>query len=258
MDTAMPVVHLLERELRVFTKLWHAFAFSTFVMPALFLAAMGVGLGGMVDDRPGAVAGLSYLHFVTPGLLVAAAMQQAAGESMWPVLGGVKWDNRFAGMIATPVGPLDVYACLVAYVAIRTTASVTAFLLVAWALGGLVSPWAVLALPAAVLCATAIATPVSAWAVTQESDAPFAMAMRLGVMPLFLFSGTFFPVSTLPHALRPFAWLSPLWHGVELARHATTGDAAWGADGLHVAFLVAFAAAGAVWGGRNFVRRLTP
>ena len=253
-----PVVHLLERELRVFAKLWHAFAFSTFVMPALFLAAMGVGLGGLVDDRPGAVAGLSYLHFVTPGLLVAAAMQQAAGESMWPVLGGVKWDNRYAGMVATPVSALDVYASLLAFVAIRSAASVAAFLLVAWALGGLVSLWAVLALPAAVLCAVAFAAPVSAWAITQESDAVFAMAMRLGVMPLFLFSGTFFPMSTLPRGLRPLAWASPLWHGVELARHATTGHAAWGADVLHVGFLLGFAALGVAWGRRTFVRRLTP
>ena len=161
-------------------------------------------------------------------------------------------------MVATPVSALDVYSCVLAYVAIRSTASVGAFLLVAWALGGLVSPWAVLALPAAVLCAVAFAAPVSAWAITQESDAPFAMAMRLGVMPLFLFSGTFFPVSTLPHGLRPLAWLSPLWHGVELARHATTGNPAWGADAVHVAFLVAFTTVGVLWGRRTFVRRLTP
>jgi lipooligosaccharide transport system permease protein len=253
-----PVVHLLERELRVFAKLWHAFAFSMFVMPALFLAAMGLGLGGLVDARPGAVAGLSYLHFVTPGLLVAAAMQQAAGESMWPVLGGVKWDNRYAAMVASPIGPFDVYLCLIAYVAIRTTATVTAFLLVAWALGGLVSPWAVLALPAAVLCAAAFAAPVSAWAITQVSDAPFAMAMRLGVMPLFLFSGTFFPVSTLPAALRPLAWLSPLWHGVELARAATTAKVSWGADAAHVLVLLGCVAAGTWWGRRTFTARLTP
>lgn len=257
-DRIAPVGRLLEREAVVFAKLWHAFAFSTFVMPALFLAAMGVGLGGLVDDRQGAVAGLSYLHFVTPGLLVAAAMQQAAGETMWPVLGGVKWDNRYAAMVSAPISAYDVYVCTIAYVALRTAASVSAFLLVAWALGGLASPWAVLALPAGVLCAVAFAAPIAAWAITQQTDVVFAMVMRLGVMPLFLFSGTFFPVSTLPSPVRPLAWLSPLWHGVELARAATTGHGALGASLAHVLFLLVCVVAGAAWGRRTFAARLTP
>jgi lipooligosaccharide transport system permease protein len=246
---------VVERDLRVFAKLWHAFAFSTFGMPVLFLAAMGLGLGGLVDDRPGDVQGLSYLHFVTPGLLVAAAMQQAAGESLWPVLGGVKWDHRYDAMVASPLSPFDVYIGLQTFVAVRITISATAFLMVAAVLGGLVSPWAVLALPATVLCALAFAAPLSAYAITRQNDVPFAMIMRLGVMPLFLFSGTFFPISNLPGWSRPLAWLSPLWHGVELARHATTADP-HAVDVVHVIVLVAVVAAGA-WAGRwTFRRRL--
>ncbi len=252
-----PVARIIERDLRVFAKLWHAFAFSTFVMPVLFLAAMGVGLGGLVDDR-GTVEGLSYLHFVTPGLLVAAVMQQAAGESLWAVLGGVKWDGRFIAMVATPLRARDVYVGAVEWPVLRGLATSIVFLLVAAALGGIASPWGVLAVPAAVLCGAAFAAPLSAWAITKDSDAPFAMVMRLGVVPLFLFSGTFFPVSTLPAALRPLAWLSPLWHGVELARAATTADVSWPAAGAHVAFLVACIAAGSAWGIRTFTARLTP
>jgi lipooligosaccharide transport system permease protein len=246
---------VVERELRVFAKLWHAFAFSTFVMPVLFLAAMGLGLGGLVDDRPGDVQGLSYLHFVTPGLMVAAAMQQAAGESLWPVLGGVKWDHRYYAMVSSPLSSFDVYLGLQAWVAIRITMSASAFVIVAAVLGGLVSPWAVLAVPATVLCALAFAAPLSAYAITRQNDIPFAMIMRLGVMPLFLFSGTFFPISNLPGWSRPLAWLSPLWHGAELARHATTADAHAG-DVVHVIVLMAVVAAGA-WAGRwTFRRRL--
>jgi lipooligosaccharide transport system permease protein len=248
---------IVERELRVFAKLWHAFAFSTFAMPVLFLAAMGLGLGGLVDDRPGDVQGLSYLHFVTPGLMVAAAMQQAAGESLWPVLGGVKWDHRYDAMVASPLSSFDVYLGLQAWVALRITMSAAAFLIVAAVLGGLASPWAVLALPATVLCALAIAAPLSAYAITQQNDIPFAMIMRLGVMPLFLFSGTFFPISTLPAWSQPLAWLSPLWHGAELARHATTADP-HAADIAHVVVLLGVVAAG-TWAGRStFRRRLTP
>ncbi|MCU1380645.1 MAG: type transporter [Acidimicrobiales bacterium] len=254
---APAVSSLVERELRVFVKIWHASAFSAFGMPVLFLVAMGVGLGGLVDDRPGAAAGLSYLHFVTPGLMVAASVQQAAGESLWPVLGGIKWDGRYVAMVASPLTPVDVFAGVLAWIAIRVAASTVAFLLVATVLGGVVSPWGVLALPATVLCSLAFAAPTSAFSITQENEVPFAMIMRLGVLPLFLFSGTFFPVSNLPGALQPLAWLSPLWHGVELARHATTGDAHW-ADLAHLAILLAWVTGGWLWGLRTFPRRLTP
>ena len=114
-----PVTRIMERDLRVFARLWPAFAFSMFLMPVLFLAAMGVGLGGLIDDQR-TVEGLSYLHFVAPGLLVAAVVQAAAGESLWAVLGGVKWDGRFIAMVATPLTVTDVYVGIQCWVAERT------------------------------------------------------------------------------------------------------------------------------------------
>jgi len=254
----MVALRIIERDLKVFTKLWHAFAFSTFVMPALFLVAMGLGLGGLVDDGARSVHGLSYLHFVAPGLLMASIMQQSAGESLWPVLGGVKWDHRYDAMVASPATAVDVYLGVLGFIAIRAAFAASAFLLVAAVLGALVSPWAVLALPAAILCAFAFGSPLCAYAVTRESDVPFALIMRLGVMPLFLFSGTFFPVSNLPGWAERLSWFSPLWHAVELARHATTGDAHWGADALHVLVLVGVAVLGFLVGRRTFTKRLTP
>jgi lipooligosaccharide transport system permease protein len=252
-----PVTRIVERDVRVFAKLWHAFAFSTFLMPVLFLAAMGVGLGGMIDDH-GSVEGLSYLHFVTPGLLVAAVMQQAAGESLWAVLGGIKWDGRFIAMVATPLTASDVYLGTLSWVTLRTIATAGAFLAVATLLGGVVSPWGLLAIPVAALCALAFAAPLAAWSITRDSDAPFAMIMRLGVVPLFLFSGTFFPVSNLPSGVRPLAWLSPLWHGVELARAATTAEVSWPAAIGHVAVLLGCTLVGWACGRRTFAARLTP
>lgn len=115
-----------------------------------------------------------------------------------------------------------------------------------------------LALPVALLCALAFAAPLAAYSVTRESDVAFALIMRLGVMPLFLFSGTFFPVSNLPDWAEPLSWLSPLWHAVELGRDATTGQARWGADAVHVLVLLGVIAAGLVAGRRTFPRRLTP
>jgi lipooligosaccharide transport system permease protein len=253
---AAPMMRVVEREWRVFTKLWRGIAFTTFVQPALFLAAMGLGLGNLVDQHSGNVNGLSYLEFVAPGLLVASAMQLAAAESMWPVLAGVKWMRFYFGVISTPIRASELFGGFVLWTAIRTVFSATAFLLVAALMGAIPSAWGVLAIPAAALCAAAFSAPIAAFSVTQDTDVTFPMMMRLGVLPLFLFSGTFFPISQLPTWLQPIAVLSPLWHGVELARAATTGTFHPLAILGHIAFLVGCIAIGAYYGVRTFGRRL--
>jgi lipooligosaccharide transport system permease protein len=250
------MLRVVEREARVYRSLWRGVAFSTFVQPALYLAAMGLGLGGLVQSHSGHVNGLDYLDFVAPGLLVASSMQLAAGESLWPVLAGVKWLRFYFGVVATPIEPGELYGGWVLWGAIRSVMSASAFLLIAALLGAVPSAWGVLAIPAAALCGAAFASILTAFAVTQETDAAFPMIMRLGILPLFLFSGTFFPVSQLPSGIRWLAWFSPLWHGVELARAATTGQF----DALpilgHIAFLVGCVAVGAWFGLRTFTRRL--
>src|SRR5205085_9853925 len=134
-----PVIRVVEREYRVWVKLWRGLAFTTFVQPALYLAAMGVGLGKFVDAHSGNVSGLSYLDFVAPGLLVASAMQLAAGEAMWPVLAGAKWMRQYHGVVATPIRPGELYGGFVLWTAIHATFGSTAFLLVAALLGAVPS-----------------------------------------------------------------------------------------------------------------------
>jgi lipooligosaccharide transport system permease protein len=246
----------VEREARVFRKLWRGSVFSSLVAPLLFLGAMGVGLGGLVDERNADVAGLSYLHFVAPGLLVASAMQATAGGSLWPVLGGFKWLRTYHGVVATPVPPAALYGGLVVWLSVRTAISATAFLVVASLLGAIPSWWGVLALPVAMLCAAAFAAPLAAFTATQDTDAVFPVIIRLVVMPLFLFSGTFFPTDQLPGAVRPLVALSPLWHAAELARAATTGRLGWGSL-VHAVVLAGCVAAGVWWGRRTFSRRLS-
>jgi lipooligosaccharide transport system permease protein len=249
---------VFEREAMVFRRLWRGSVFSSFVTPVLFLAAMGVGVGGLVKEHTGAVGGVSYLQFVAPGLMAASAMQVAAGQSMWTVLAGAKWTRFFHGVVATPVTAAELYGGFVSWIAARTAIQGSAFGLAAVAFGGVPSLWGVLAVPAVVLGALAFAAPLTAFAATQETDVAFAVVFRIIVMPLFLFSGTFFPVHQLPHWLRPASWFSPLWHAVELARGATTGSLGLGAALAHVSILLAFIGVGAWWGTRTFVRRLTP
>jgi lipooligosaccharide transport system permease protein len=254
------LIRAVEREALVFRKLWRGDVFTSFVGPLLFLSAMGLGLGRYVDDGTGAAQldGLDYLVFVTPGLLIASVMQSAAADSLWPVMGGLKWFGSFHAMVSTPLAPGDVFGGKVIWTGVRAGISAVAFMIVAVAIGGIESWWAVLAIPVAVLTALAFAAPLAAYAGACESDQSFSIIMRLGIVPLFLFSGTFFPVSQLPDAVQPLAWLSPLWHGVEPARSFTTGAIDWPITAVHLAILIAIAAAGWRWGVARFTRRLTP
>jgi lipooligosaccharide transport system permease protein len=133
------------------------------------------------------------------------------------------------------------------------TAVVTALI---WAFGATRSAWVALAWPAAALTGLAFAAPIAAWAVTVTNENSFAYLFRFGMMPLMLFSGTFFPLSQLPGWLRPVAYATPLWHGVDLCRSLSLGSVSLAAAIGHVAYLAALAAVGIWAGGRTYRRRL--
>src|SRR5262249_11499543 len=149
-------------------------------------------------------------------------------------LAGVKWMRFYDGVVATPIEPSDLYGGFITWTALRTTLSAAAFLAVAAILGGGPSAWGVLAIFAAAPTGAAFWASLAAFSISQETDLAFPIIMRLGILPLFLFSGTFFPISELPGWLQPLAALSPLWHGVELARAATTGQFDFWPDVAHV------------------------
>ena len=176
--TALRVV---EKEWVAWRRLWKASVFQATISPLLFLAAMGLGLGDLVNKGSGGVDGVDYLVFVAPGLMAASAMMQAAGESLWPVLGGVKWLRTYHAAVSTPVSAGALFAGHVMWTCLRVLFSSTVFLIVAAILGGVPSGWGVLAIPAAVLGASVFAAALNGYAVTQESDIPFAVIMRIGL-----------------------------------------------------------------------------
>ena len=236
---------------------WLGSAISSFLAPALFLASMGLGLGSLVDAGSGrAVTGVPYVEFVAPGVLAATAMQSGVMSSTFPVMTAMKWQRQYHAMVATPLTVLDVLLGHLAYTAARIALAAGVFLGVAAALGAVPSPWALLALPVAVLCGLAHATPVTAFAASQETDQNFILLFRLVVTPMFLFSGTFFPVSSLPAGLEQLALLTPLWHGVDLCRQLALGDPRPGSALLHVAYLALWTAGGVVLARRTVQRRL--
>lgn len=253
------MARVLEHRFMQYRRTYRASVFSSFGIPILFLTAMGLGLGGYVDQAPDPVlAGLTYLQFLAPGLLAATVMQTASFEAAYPILGGLQWNKIFHAMFATPIRPRDIALGNMVWIALRLTMVAIVFSIVIVAFGAARSPLLVLAIPAAVLTGLAFATPLMAFTATQRKPDRFAAIFRFGVTPLFLFSGTFYPVESLPSALQPIAWLSPLWHGVDLCRGLMLGTI--GEDLplalIHVGVLLAITVLGAVLAFRTFENRL--
>ena len=226
---------------------WKATVFSSVGLPVLYLLAMGLGFGSQV--RAGSVpGGLTYLAYLAPALLPAGAVQTATGECTYPILSGFEWSKIFHGITATPVTPGQVVLGQLWWLLSRLVVSGTAYLVVAAAIGAVTSPGIVLSLVFGVLTGMAFGAPLMAFAATVRSSSgnSFTVIFRFVVVPMSLFAGTFFPVSQLPAWVRPVAWLTPMWHGTELARGAELGPLPWGSTLVHVAYLVALFAVG-VW-----------
>jgi lipooligosaccharide transport system permease protein len=241
-----------------YRRTWRGTAISTVIQPLGFLAAIGLGLGSLVDSgsRASSLGGVSYLEFIAPGLLAAGAMQAAAFESTYPVMGSIKWHRTYHAQLATPLRSVDLLGGHLLFVVMRLSISATVFLAIMLAFGAISSPWAVLALPVAVLTGLAHATPIFAFAAKQDSDSGFAMLFRFGIMPMFLFSGTFFPVSQLPDVLEPVAYVTPLWNGVDLCRALALGQPDLTSALVHLGVLTAWAVVGFVVAARVFEKRL--
>jgi lipooligosaccharide transport system permease protein len=241
-----------------FKRTWRGTWASTVLTPLGFLAAMGLGLGSIVDNGAGAstLGGVSYLDFIAPGLLAASIMQQATFESSYPVLGAIKWAKQYHAQLATPLRVRDALTGHLLWVAVRLAISAAVFLVVMALFSTFHSWWAVLCLPAAVLTGMAFVPGVFAYAATLETDSGFALLFRFIIMPMFLFSGTFFPVSQLPDWLEPVAYIVPLWHGVDLCRDLALGTVSFLPSLGHVAYLLLWVAGGYVVAMRTFSKRL--
>ena len=223
---------------------WKATVVSSVGLPILYLLAMGLGFGSQV--RPGALTGgVSYLQYLTPALIAMAAAQTGAGEATFPVLSGFKWQKHYVGMSATPITPPQIADAVFLWIVFRLTLSCGVFLAVATAIGAVTSPMVLLSLVFGILTGLAFAMPVVAFAASVKGEGnAFNPFFRFVLVPMTLFAGTFFPVSSLPAVIRPIAWITPLWHGTELARGAEFGTLRpWPTIG-HLAYLLALTAVG--------------
>lgn len=246
----------LEHSLLVYRRIWRGTFFGTLVSPVLYLTAMGVALGSLVPTLT-AFGGVPYLVFLAPGLVAAQAMQTATTESSWPLFAGFKWNKTFEAMIGTPQGVRDIVLGHLYWLTVRIGIVTGVFLIVAFLFGAIQSPSGILAWPAAMLTGVAFGMCMAAWTASRKTEQSFAFVFRFIVTPLFLFSGTFFPISQLPDSVEWIAWLTPLFHGVELTRSLALGqDLDAGRLLVHAAVLVGLAALGTALAFRTFRKRL--
>lgn len=245
-----------EHELRFYRKTWRGTLTSTFVSPVLFLIALGLGLGAFIDQSGGdPIPGVSYAQFVGPALLMTQAMQAGIFECSYPLMGKFEWRRTFYGILNTPVSVGSLFAGEVLWLAFRIGVGAVGFYVALLIFGLAASPVGVVIVPVAILTGLAFALPMFAFTATILKDEPFSLIFRFIQIPLFLFSGAFFPISSLPPLLQVVAWLTPIANGIAIARAATLGVLG-PADLPHLAVILAWVLVGGAIALRQTRRRL--
>ncbi len=245
---------VLERNLLVFRRRYLVIV-SGFFEPLFYLLAIGVGIGALVGDvtlSDGRV--IDYTAFVAPGMLASSAMNGAVYETTMNVFFKLKYAKTYDAMVATPITPADVARGELAFALVRGGLYAVAFCVVMLAMGLFLSPWGVLAVPAALLIGFAFGGVGLASTSFMRSWQDFEL-VTLATLPLFLFSATFYPLDTYPPGIRWLVAWTPLSQGVVLLRSLTTGDVGWGLL-VPVAYLAAMGSVGLRVATRRFARLL--
>ena len=242
----------------LWARTWRGVVASSFLSPFLYVIAMGVLLGGFVEADSETLEGASsYLAFVVPGLIAAHAMQTAVSETTYPVMGMIKWQRIYESMLATPLQPRHVVGAHLGSVALHLVATCGLYALVLAPFGVYESWWGpFVAFLGQVLCGMTFATLVYAYTTRNRSEEGFGVLFRLGVFPLFLFSGAFFPVDNLGTVGAWAARVTPLWHGVNLSRMFSLDHVVWWQAGVNVAVLVVLMVLGWFWSVSGLTKRM--
>jgi lipooligosaccharide transport system permease protein len=218
--------YLVHRNLLVARRTWVVFASGLFE-PFFYLFSIGIGIGGLIGPVvTDTGAALSYQAFVAPGLLAAAAMNGAIYDSVFNLFFKLRYSKLYDAVLATPLSAADAAVAETAWAVLRGATYSAAFLVIMGILGLLGSWWAVLALPAAILIGFAFAAVGLAATTFLRGWQDFEF-VQLALLPLFLFSTTFYPLSTYPEPLQVVVQCTPLYHGIELVRGLVTGDVHW-------------------------------
>ncbi len=232
-----------ERNYLVYRRLWKII-FTGFFEPVFYLFSIGIGVGALVGDvtGPGGIP-IEYTAFVAPALMAASAMNGAVLETTFNIFFKLKFGNVYEGILTTPMNPRDIAIGEIGWALFRGALYSIAFLVVMVAMGLTTSWWAIMTIPGAVLIGFAFGAVGLAACTFMRSWQDFDL-VSLVTLPLFLFSGTLYPLDVYPPVIQQFAKISPLYHGTELLRAFSLGIFDWSLVG-HVAFLVIMGLIGA-------------
>ncbi len=246
---------LVERNVVAYRRTWYIFV-SGFLEPLLFLLSIGIGVGKLVGDLTVGGHVVSYHEFVAPGLLATAAMNGALLDTTFNFFVKYKYSHTYDGVIATPIEPKQIAYGEIAWAVLRGAIYSSAFLVTMLFFGDVKSWWAVLALPGAVLVSFAFSSAGLAGTTYMRTWIDFDY-VNMVMIPLFLFSATFFPISRYPDWLATIIKVTPLYQGVVLERSLVLGDLSWTLL-VHAAYLVVMGAIALRIGARRLVRLLEP
>jgi lipooligosaccharide transport system permease protein len=235
---------------------WRASVASTLLFPLLYLLSMGIGVGHLVNEHTGLIDGETYLHFIAPGLLCITTMQMAAGETMWAILAAVKWVRTYHAAASSPLEPIDIVRGKLGWLALRLFATTVIYTAIIACFGAVSSYWGLLLPFVGTLTGLAFGAPLMAFATTRDSDSTFTLVFRFLLIPMTLFSATFFPLTEYPSSFRWVVQFMPLYHAVSLARTLAFGRGSLLPTVAHVAVLVTMALGGYLWARHTMRRRL--
>lgn len=240
----------------MYWRAWRSSFLLSVLSPVMFLSAMGLGLGSLVQERQ-AFGGVGYLAFFATGMLAASCMQSGTFGATYPIMNKIVWQRNYEAMLASPLTVRDIFLGELAWIGVMLVQLAVPFFAVTALFGVFESSLALLAIPVVVLLGLSCAAAMFAYTATLQTDEAYTWVFRFVVTPLFLLSGTFFPIDQLPSWAQVLAHLTPLFHGIELVRQVTLyqvdASALW-----HLAYLVVMLGIGVLLGIRNLERRLVP
>jgi len=245
---------LVERSLLVNRRAWLSIV-SGFFEPLFYLVAMGVGFAGLTGAMTGPSGEpISYVAFVAPALLAASAMNGAVYDATFNLFFKLKYNRTYDAVLATPLGPIDIAVGEISWALLRGGLYALGFFTVMLGMGLVTSAWALLIVPAALIMAFGFAAVGMACTTYMRSWQDFDL-VQLALMPMFLFSTTFFPLSVYPAAIQFLVRCFPLYHGIEIMRALSSGYVDLSVLG-HLAYFAVMAAVGLVVAARRVGRLL--
>ena len=254
-------LYVIEVRLRTMMRFKYALLTSSLLNPFFYLVSLGIGVGSFINTKAGSagIDGVKYIVFLAPALLAAVAIQDFMGEVTFPVLQGFKWEKTYFAMNATPLDGRKI--ALGTYFAsmVRTILSVVIYFAVLVGFGAIHpgSAWPMM-LTSLFAAACFGAVMMGAAAAVVNDDLFLNLMGRLLIMPLFLFSGTFYPLSSMPIPLQAIGWISPLWHSTELGRWVSYGHhISITMLAIHFLYLFVMLVIGLLWSFNRFEYRLT-